>query len=348
VKRRVLGILLSVAVIGGVGTLGYWAGTNAVVPPSLPLASHDPITFKVATGTVGSSVKISIGASWSTARTLRAGRRGTVTSVPLSGGAEVAEGSVVATIDLQPVVIAIGSVPMFRTLQDKVDGPDVAQFQRLLTAKGFYKGPIDGRFRATTRTATKLWQRSIGASQTGAVDAGALLFVESLPVRIAVIPKVGDLVGQSADLARILGAKPEFVALISAEQRANVRSGQPIAIAAPGGGTWTGKMGTLELQTDGRGGFKSNLEGALCDSDCALVPVTGETALAGTIELVPRTSGPLVPTSALVLQPSGGSIVNMGDGSTCQVTIVAEANGFAVVKGIEAGTVIRLPSPPGS
>ena len=33
---------------------------------------------------------------------------------------------------------------------------------------------------------------------------------------------------------------------------------------------------------------------------------------------------------------------------TRAVEIVAEANGFAVVKGIDVGAVIRLPSPPGS
>jgi peptidoglycan hydrolase-like protein with peptidoglycan-binding domain len=346
--RRTVGILVSLAVLAGVAVLGYWAGTNAVVPPSLPLASHDPITYTVANGTVGSTLKLSLAASWSTTRTLGAGRGGTVTSVLLAGGAEASNGTVIATIELQPVVVATGSVPMFRTLASGVDGPDVAQLQRLLAAKGFYKGAIDGRFRKSTTSATKLWQRSLGAAQSGVVDAGALLFVDSLPARMDVIPAVGDRVAQGGDFVKVLGSEPGFVASVTADARANLHSGQAISIAAPNGGTWAGTLGTFELQTDGRGGYTASLGGMLCGADCGLVPVAGETALTGTVELVPTTAGPIVPTSALVVQPSGGSAVTLSDGSLKLVTIVAEANGFAVVKGIEPGAVIRLPSPPGS
>ena len=347
--RRAGGILISLAVLAAVAVLGYWAGTNAVVPPSLPLASHDPIAYTVKDGSVGSTVNISLGASWSTTQTLRAGRGGTVTSVLLVGGAEATAGTVIATLDLRPVVVATGSVPMFRTLVSGIDGPDVAQLQQLLAAKGLYKGAIDGHFRASTKAAVKLWQKSLGASQSGAVDAGALVFVPSLPARMALIPGVGDLVAQGGDLVKVLGSKPDFVADITAEQRANLRSGEAIAITAPNGGVWPGTLDSFEPSTNGvPGSYKAVIGGTLCGADCDLVPVEGETALQGTIELVPKTSGPVVPTSALVVQPSGGSAVTLTDGSLKLVTIVAEANGFAVVSGIEAGTVIRLPSPPGS
>jgi peptidoglycan hydrolase-like protein with peptidoglycan-binding domain len=347
--HRAEGVLLSVAVLAGVAALGYWAGTNAVVPPSLPLQSHDPITYTVANGTVKSSVDLPVSASWSAARTLHAGRSGTLTSVLLTGGDLVAGGTVIATIDLRPVVVATGSVPMFRTLAAGTDGPDVAQLQRLLTAQGFYKGAIDGRFRASTTAATKLWQKSIGASQSGVVDAGALVFVDSLPARMALIPKVGDLVGQGGDLVRVLGSAPDFSVTITASNRASIRSGDAISIAAPDGSTWTGTLGTFEPAITGiPGSYTATVGGTLCGTDCGLVPVEGETALRGSIVLVPETTGPVVPTSALVVQPSGGSAVTMADGSTRTVTVVAEANGFAVVDGLDAGAIIRLPSPPGS
>jgi peptidoglycan hydrolase-like protein with peptidoglycan-binding domain len=346
--RRAGGILVSAALLAGVAAAGYWAGTNAVVPPSLPLQSHDPITYTVANGTVGSTVNLSVAASWSTTRTLHAGRGGTVTSVPVAGGDEVAEGTVIVTIDLEPVVIATGSVPMFRTLEYGIDGPDVAQLQKLLAAKGFFTGAIDGHFGWSTTTATKLWQRSIGASQSGVVDAGALIFVPSLPARMTVVPAVGDRVEQGGDLVKVLGSEPDFVATVTAEERANLSSGEAIAITAPNGGVWSGTLGTLEPSNNGPGGYTATITGTLCGADCGLVPIVGETALKGSIELVPTTSGPVVPTSALVVQPSGGSALTMSDGSTRVVEIVAEANGFAVVKGIDAGAVIRLPSPPGS
>lgn len=347
--RRAAGTLLSLAVLAGVAVLGYWAGTNAVVPPSLPLQSHDPITYTVQTGSVGSTARISLAASWSTTRTLHAGRGGTVTSILLAGGAEVGDGTVIATIDLAPVVVATGAVPMFRTLEYGMDGPDIAQLQQLLKAKGFYTGAIDGQFGWSTLNATELWQSSIGASQSGVVDAGALVFVPTLPERMAIVPAVGDRVDQGGDLVKVLGSEPDFVATITADERASLSSEEAISIAAPNGGIWPGTLGTFEPATNGiPGSYTATITGTLCGNDCGRVPVEGETALQGTIELVPKTSGPVVPTSALVVQPSGGSAVTLSDGSLKLVTIVAEANGFAVVSGIEAGTVIRLPSPPGS
>jgi peptidoglycan hydrolase-like protein with peptidoglycan-binding domain len=305
------------------------------------------MTYTVQNGSVGSTARISVKASWSTARTLHAGRGGTLTSVLVAGGAEVAEGTVIATIDLQPIVVATGSVPMFRRLESGVDGPDVAQFEHLLSAKGFYKGAIDGHFRASTAAATKLWQKSIGAPQTGLVEAGDLFFVESLPARIEVVPEAGEIVAPGGEFVRILGAAPDFVASTTASELASLRSGEAISISAPDGGTWTGTLGTFEAETNGApGSYMATITGPLCGTDCGVLPVKGETALQGTIELVPETSGPVVPTSALVVQPSGGSALTMADGSTRTVTIVAEANGFAVVKGIEAGAVIRLPAPP--
>jgi len=344
---RVGGMLLSLMVLGGVAAAGYWAGTNAVAPPALPLQSHEPESYTVANGTVGSTARISVTAAWTTTRTLHARGGGTITSVPLKAGDEAAEGAVIATIDLQPVVVATGSVPMFRTLASGMSGPDVAQLQQLLTNKGFYSGKVDGDFGQSTRIATKSWQNSIGAAQTGVVDAGALLFVDRLPARMAVIPGVADLVAPGGVLVNVLASSPAFTATITATQRSGLSSGQTISIMGLEGGVWTGTLGTFEPALSGvPGSYIATITGTLCGADCGLVPVSGETALEGTIVLVPTTSGPIVPTSAMVVQPSGQSAVTMADGSTRAVTVVAQANGFAVVEGLEPGAVIRLPVAP--
>jgi hypothetical protein len=117
-----------------------------------------------------------------------------------------------------------------------------------------------------------------------------------------------------------------------------------VTIAGPEGETWTGELGPFEVEPDGR--YASTLSGELCGEECDSVAVGGETALGGSIELVPKTEGVVVPTSALVEQPSAGLAVALADGGIAPVSIVAEADGFAVVEGIEPGTVIVLPSPP--
>ncbi len=337
-------MVAAAALMGVIAGLGYWAGTNAIVPPELPVDEHETQTYSVATGSVERTIDIAVGASWSTTRTLFAGGDGVVTSVLHEAGALADAGDVLATIDLEPVVIAEGPVPMFRTLQRGVEGPDVAQLQELLRANGFLDGLADGAFGPVTEAAVKRWQRSIGAREDGIVNPGALLFVEGLPVRLEVLPSVGGRISTGGDLVRVLGHRPSFVATIGQSQWAELATGMTVAIGGPEGETWPGELGPFELQPDGR--YSAPLTGELCGDACDVIAVAGETALSGSIELVPETEGVVVPTSALVEQPSGGLAVTLADGGSAEVRILAEADGFAVVEGLETGTVIVLPSPP--
>ena len=54
------------------------------------------------------------------------------------------------------------------------------------------------------------------------------------------------------------------------------------------------------------------------------------------------------PLSAVVLQPSGERAVTLLDGTRRPVEVVVQADGFAVVDGLEPGSEIQLPMPPGS
>jgi peptidoglycan hydrolase-like protein with peptidoglycan-binding domain len=344
VLRRIVALAAAAALVAVVAGVGYWAGRNAVVPPELPVDEHETQTYAVATGSVGRSIDLPVSASWSTTRTLFAGSDGIVTSVLHEAGALADAGDVLATIDLEPVVIAEGAVPMFRTLERGMTGPDVAQLQELLRSMGFLDGPADGAFGPVTEAAVKRWQRSIGASQDGIVDPGALLFVAGLPVRLEVSAIVGARIGAGSDLARVLGERPAFVATISPSQRAELATGMTVEITGPEGETWPAELGPFEAQPDGR--YQAPLSGALCGDACDGIAVAGETALTGSIELVPETEGLVVPTSALVEQPSGGLAVTLADGGSADVRIVVEADGFAVVEGLALGTVIVLPSPP--
>jgi len=342
--RRIIAFVAAAALLVAVVAAGYWAGINAVVPPELAVDEHETQTYEVAIGTVERSIDVPVSASWSTTRTLFAGSDGVVTSVLHEAGALGVAGDVLATIDLEPVVIAEGAVPTFRTLQRGVEGPDVAQLQGLLRMKGFLRGPADGAFGPITEAAVKRWQRSIGARRDGVVDPGALLFVEALPRRLDVTATVGQRIAVGSELGRLLGERPTFVATISSSQRAELTTGLTLAIRGPGGETWQGEFGPFEVQPDGR--YSATISGELCGDACDSIAVAGETALSASIELVPETHGVVVPTSALIEQPSGGLAVTLADGGSADVRILAEADGFAVVEGLEPGAVIVLPSPP--
>ncbi len=342
--RRVVTLVLTGALIATVAGAAYWAGTTALAPPALPVEEHSLQVYEVAPGTVGRTVQVPVTATWSTERILFADSDGVATSIEHPAGDPAQPGDVLLTVDLEPLVVAIGAVPMFRTLESGLQGPDVAQLQVLLMALGFLEGPADGRFDQATLTATTEWQESVGAVQDGVVEPGSLVFLGDLPMRMVVVSEVGQRVGVGDELVRVLAESPGFVATVGASQRAELTSGITVAIGAPGGGTWQGQLGSSEQLEDGR--YAIEITGPLCSQECAVVPIGGELVLSGTIELVPETSGVVVPVSALFQQPSGAVAVTLADGAQRAVTVVAEADGFAVVEGVEAGTLIQLPSPP--
>jgi peptidoglycan hydrolase-like protein with peptidoglycan-binding domain len=326
-----------------VGFVAYWAGRTAIAPPELPAEEHSSTTYVVAEGTVGRTVRVGVTASWPVERTIGASGDGVVTTIAHEAGDLLEAGDAPLTINLEPVVVASGSVPMFRTLKKGVEGPDVAQLQALLRGLGFLASPADGRFGETTEAAVKRWQKVIGAPADGVVEPGEVLFVDGLPVRAEVVPAVADRVTVGSPLLRIFAARPVFRALVSASLRAELASGMAIDIAGPGGTRWRGTLGAFVPRDDGR--FEVEITGDVCGDACGVIALAGETALDGAIVLVPETRGPVVPTAALVQEPSGSLAVVLEDGTTRGVQVVVEANGFAVVKGLTPGTTIQLPSP---
>jgi peptidoglycan hydrolase-like protein with peptidoglycan-binding domain len=344
-RRQVATVLLAAAVLVGVAAGGYWAGSNVIAPPALQAPVHATQTYTAQLGAVGRTAKVPVTASWPTAQALASATDGVLTTVQHAPGDPATSGEVIATIDLRPVVVAEGPVPMFRALHEGLTGPDVLQFQRLLKAQGFLSSPADGRFTAATVDATRKWQHSIGDVADGVVDPGAVLFVDHLPARLVVIPGVGSRLGVGAEFVHVLADRPSFEALVSASTRAELHTGMPVAITGPGDARWFGSLGTLTATADGR--YTATIQGPLCDDRCDTIPVDGDTALSGSIEIVPATSGVVVPVSALLQLPSGGAAVTLRDGTTQAVRVVAMAEGLAVVDGLAAGTAILLPAPIG-
>ena len=344
--RRLASVSAAILVCAALVVLGYWAGSTALVPPELPAASHPTQTYAVAEGSVGRVVQVAVTASWPINATLLGGADGVVTAVRHEPGALAHAGEVVATIDLRPIVVAQGSTPMFRALQRDDRGPDVRQLQALLRAGGFLKRAPTGLFDAATLTAAKAWQKSIGAVADGTIEMGSLLFVPSLPARLAILPKVGSRAAPGMEFASVLAAQPSFAVLVDSAQTADVVLGTPVTVSASDGGSWAGTAGALKPTDNGK--YSSSLTGALCGGACSAIPLDGETQLTGTVVVVPERRGIVVPVAALTQLPSGAVAVSLADGTRREVTVTAQANGFAVVEGLAAGTSILLPAEPGS
>jgi peptidoglycan hydrolase-like protein with peptidoglycan-binding domain len=287
-------------------------------------------------------------AEWPTQDLARSGSSGVVTSVEVAAGDDVVAGSVVYSVDLRPVTIGVGVVPMFRDLSLKAEGPDVAQVQTLLTELGFFDGEVDGVFGRDLRDAVRDWQDSAGLPDDGVVRVGDLMFVPSVPVRVV----LGDMVTVGAPLGggevtvRRVTGDPVFVIPLALEQRSLVPLDAKVFVRH-GSGVWDGMIGAVR-EDDQRGELLLEIVatggGSLCGDECAVeVPLIGRSDYPAEIVVVPERSGPVVPIAAIETSPDGTTSVRATDGSLIPVSIVEASNGIAVVDGVTVGDVIVLP-----
>lgn len=330
-----------------VAAVAFWAGRVALDPPDDPLGEvAEPVMHTVGVGTVGRSLSFTAVAEWPMQPAGRQSGSGVVTSVEIDTGEVVAAGDVLYTTFLRPVVVAQGGVPMFRPLSLRDSGEDVAQLQELLTELGFFEGEIDGLFGSGTRSAVREWQDSLGVDDTGVVEAGDLVFVESLPARLVLSETVtpGGRLGDGETVVFAVSDSPDFEIPLSPEQ-ADLLPLAADVIVTYAEGAWDARIeqaveigpGQLALILTSPNG------GSVCGDECAeWVSLTGTTNFRAGIVVIPETTGAVVPVGALSTDAANNPSVTLTDGTLVPVTVVQAANGIAVVDGIEVGTEIVL------
>jgi hypothetical protein len=325
--------------------LGAWAARVAMTPPAAIGNSSTPALYTVSIGTVSRILTFTAEATWEGSPVGRNSAAGTVTTVDVAPGEEVGAGAHLYSVDLRPVIAASGTVPAFRSLFKGNRGVDVSQLQAFLADAGFYMRSPSGRFDAATVDAVVAWQKSLRLAADGIVRRGDLVFFPTLPTRVRPAPAlvIGALIAPGDVALEALPAAPNFVIKLSAGQSSLVPlSGQ--VLVHHGDGQWdaqiatstTSAQGELVLELTGVGG------GAVCGGDCIEVPVGSSALYRVDVVSVPETRGPLVPSAALLTKPDGQVYVLNESGREVSVVVVAAADGRAVVKGIDAGTVVRL------
>jgi peptidoglycan hydrolase-like protein with peptidoglycan-binding domain len=338
--RRLALVLMAAIVVTG----AWWSGRQALVPPSPPEVVEEQPAYTVAEGTVEDTIDLAVLAEWKEIAQIYSVRGGVVTSVDLEPGELVQDGDTIVSIELVPTFVIEGDIPMFRSLHQGIDGPDVTQIQRFLRARGFLQDDPDGQFGADTAAATRAWQSAEGMPPSGTIESGTVIFLAGLPRRVSPIISVGAVVNAGDAIATVIAGAPTLVAQSAPEAGPRLRSGQPIAVTNPDGHSWEGNLGSFSILDDGR--YQFQVHGQPCSERCESIPTSGQTILSGQVLVTPRTDGPTVPMSAIHQRPDGSLSVTLIDGNQVPVTVVADSGGYAVVNGIAAGEQIRLPMPP--
>lgn len=340
-----LGIGLVLMLVGaGIG----WAGATVLTPAKDVLDSTAFTFVEVVPGEVGSSINLNTAAEWTPIPVGSNQALGTVTTVVVKPGDEVKQGSVLYTVDLRPVVIAQGSVPAFRAISNGVSGTDVEQLQVMLATLGYYNGKQDGSFGYLTGQAVKAWQKSLGMQADGVVQEGDIIFVPTLPTRVALDPEViargASLTGGEA-VVKGLPPEPSFTVPVTDTQAALMPNGTRVEIAN-GDLTWEGYV--VDQKSDPMAGTTVILAGkdgaSICGEDCGTIPVTGQTLLLSKIVTVETVSGLVVPSAALLSSADGTVSVIDEKGKSHVVTVKTSARGMSVIEGVDAGLRVRVPA----
>lgn len=321
--------------------LGRWA----FAPPSVDQVAAEPATVEVVEMTVGTSVPVAVSASWQVLPFGVGAAAGTLTSLEVSDGDEVAAGERLYSVDLRPVVGAQGDVPAFRDLSQGATGRDVAQLQRLLIELGHLpEGGDDGRFGAGTATAVKEWQRALGVTRDGVVRAGDVVFTAQLPTRVQLMADVavGDRLAAGDVVLAALRGTPEFVAVV--QGASSVDTSLPILVTFGDEQVETVVAATRSDMNGNTILVLTRADGSpVCGQACDQVPLDPREAVYPSRQVVvPEVTGPGVPAAAVSFHADGSAFVVDSAGQQIPVEVIGQGQGRAVLDGVPVGTVVRL------
>lgn len=331
------------------GAVG-WAASEVLQPAADPLKAESHTYAVVSDGEVGASLAVSAVSTWPSEQVGTNQAVGVVTTVEVQDGVEVDQGSTLFSVDLAPVVIAEGEVPMFRAISRGVEGPDVGQLQAMLQSLSFYSGPIDGKAEAGTERAIKLWQRAEGGEETGIVPEGSIVFVPRLPSRVTLDTNVvsrGLSLSGGESVVSSLPTAPSFVVPATDQQAAEMTPGTRVEITSPAGAVWTGIAGGQTRDDESQSvevALEATSGSSICADTCAEIPVSGQTVLPARAITTETVTGLVVPAAAVLSSAGNTPIVIDDAGNEIPVRILASARGMVAIDGASLGVRVRVPA----
>jgi peptidoglycan hydrolase-like protein with peptidoglycan-binding domain len=314
---------------------GPAAGQRAANPALPPATAQVTRTTLVETRTVGGTL------GYGDPISVRANGSGTLTWIA-PAGATVARGEPLFKVDEQPVVAFYGSVPLYRTLTNRVEGADVRQLQENLAELGYTGFAIDGIYTSATAAAVRAWQADLGLSQTGIVEPGQAVFTPG-PVRIAEhTAHVGDLLGGGGvPVLSYTGTTRLVTVDLRVADQALAVEGNEVTITLPDGQTVKGVVSAI---------------GTVVTAQEFEVTVTiTEQEVLGALEVAPvdvdfvsatREDVLVVPVAALLALAEGGYGVEIVAGNTSRIVPVrtgmfaggrVEVSGEGIAEGMRVG-----------
>ncbi|HEX3511986.1 MAG TPA: peptidoglycan-binding domain-containing protein [Solirubrobacteraceae bacterium] len=290
------------------------------------------------------------------------GQSSTFTALP-SVGRILARGQSLYQIGGQPVLLLYGSVQPTRAfLLGMSPGHDVGELNANLAALGYGQAPAGDEFTAGTAAAIRALQSAHGASVTGELLLGSVVF-EPGAVRVtSVTPTVGSPVMPGPVLAVTATARQVKIAL-DASQQASVKVGDQVTITLPDNQTTPGRITyvstvatTPSPSGSGKGGGGEEESAPTVEVDAAPTDpaATGRLDEAPVnVEITTESVGNVlaVPVDALLALAGGGYAVEVAEGRVHRLVAVTaglfdDAEGLVQVsgQGLSPGQRVVVPA----
>jgi peptidoglycan hydrolase-like protein with peptidoglycan-binding domain len=349
-RRRVVSSLGAAAVVAA--GLSISVAATSGEPGDDTTRTYQGSTGEVVRGDLEGRTTASGTLRFADGRTLRAGRGGVVTEVPVPGSVKKA-GDRLYAVDNVPVFLLRGGMPAWRDLAaGMADGPDVRQLERGLRELGFFRGDPDERFRSSTADAISKWQKENGLERTGRLPLGSVVFAGG-DVRVGTVTaRVGDQIGPGTDLfATTSTVRVVDLFLELADQQLAV-VGRKVGLRLPGGTGTAGtisSVGTPTERDDSSGQKETVIPVVVALDDPAAAGSLQEASVTVEVPSDRREDVLSVPVGALIaLDPDRFGIeVVEADGTTRKVPVTTGlfAGGQVEISGqdVEAGQRVVVP-----
>ncbi|MEV4174904.1 peptidoglycan-binding protein [Nonomuraea sp. NPDC049709] len=317
---------------GGDGTGTAVAGRT---PPATAKVTRTTLTeTKTVDGTLGYGEAVAVTGK----------SQGTITWLPAEGST-ITRGHAVYSADADRRPLLYGTMPLYRTLRDGVEGKDVELLERNLDKLGYTGFDVDDEFTWATREAVEDWQEDLGLDVTGEVQPGDVVVADGR-IRVAELKKaLGD--PASGQVLTATGTTREVLVALDVADEHLVRKGMQATVELPDGTTVKGKVTSVgKVATETTSGndtvttveVRVSVSGLKKSYDAAPVDVT--------IVSEQRENVLAVPVGALVALSEGGYGVQVVDGSATRYAAVETgmfADGKVEVEGLQEGMTVAVP-----
>ncbi|MFI9848504.1 peptidoglycan-binding protein [Nonomuraea sp. NPDC051941] len=330
-------LLAAAVAAAAVGFGGDGTGTAAATrtPPATAKVTRTTLTeTKTVDGTLGYGDPL----------TVTAKSQGTITWLP-GEGTTITRGHAVYSVDADRRPLLYGTMPLYRTLEDGIEGKDVELLERNLEKLGYTGFDVDGEFTRATREAVEDWQDDLGLDVTGKIQPGDVVVADGT-IRVADLKKaLGDSAG--GPVLTATGTTRQVLVNLDVADEHLVRKGMKATVELPDSTEVNGRItrvGKVATETGSGNDTTTTVEvevsvsGLKKSYDAAPVDVT--------IVSDQRKDVLAVPVGALFALAEGGYGVQVVEGPATRYAAVETgmfADGRVEVTGVQEGTTVAVP-----